>query len=127
MEESGYPGVAVTIKSDQEPAIKSFRSEVTRRRTAVSFPEEAMLHSSQSNGFVERAVQSVEGQIRVLKDALEARVGCVLTGPRAGEPVLSWLVEYASVLLNRYEVAKDGKTAYERLRGKKSKVLGLVW
>ena len=34
------------------------------------------------------------------------------------------MVEYASVLINRYLVEKDGKTAYERLRGKKSKMLG---
>ena len=32
---------------------------------------------------------------------------------------------FASVLLNRYEVSKDGKTAYERLRGRKSTLLGL--
>ena len=56
---------------------------------------------------------------------MEARAGRELTGPRSGEPVLSYLIEFASVLLNRYEVAKDGKTAYERLRGKKSKLLGL--
>ncbi len=28
------------------------------------------------------------------------------------------MVEYTRVLLNRYEVGKDGKTAYERLRGR---------
>ena len=32
-------------------------------------------------------------------------------------------VEYASVFINRYFVGKDGKTAYERLSGKKSKML----
>ena len=34
------------------------------------------------------------------------------------------VVEHASVLINRYLVGKDGKTAYERLRGKKPKMLG---
>ena len=34
------------------------------------------------------------------------------------------MVEYASVLMNKYLVGKDGKTAFERLRGKKSKMLG---
>ena len=38
---------------------------------------------------------------------------------------MAWLVEYASVLWNRYAVSSDGKTAYERLRGKKSRVLDL--
>ena len=66
--------------------------------------------------------------MRTLKDALEARLGTrVLTVPREGEPssLVSWLTEYSAVLLNRYEVGHDGKTAYERLRGKKSKVLGV--
>ena len=35
------------------------------------------------------------------------------------------MVEYASVLWNRYVVSADGKTAYERLRGKKPRMLGL--
>ena len=43
----------------------------------------------------------------------------------SGIAALTWLVEYASVLLNRYAVASDGKTAYKRMRGKKSRVLGI--
>lgn len=38
---------------------------------------------------------------------------------------LSWLVEYVSVLWNCHAVNADGKTAYERLRGKKSRMFGL--
>ena len=44
---------------------------------------------------------------------------------RADHPVLSWLVEFAAVLVNRYEVGHDGKAPYERLRGKQSQLLGL--
>ena len=39
-------------------------------------------------------------------------------------PVLTWLCEYSMYLLNRLEVSKDGKTAYERCKGKKARVLG---
>ena len=35
------------------------------------------------------------------------------------------MVEYASFLLNRFEVSADGKTAYERNKGKRAKVMGL--
>ncbi len=35
------------------------------------------------------------------------------------------MVEFAAVLVNRYEVGRDGKTPYERARGKRSKLLGL--
>ena len=51
---------------------------------AESFPEDSQKYSSESNGFIERAVQCVEGQIRVSKDALEARIGCELASPRDG-------------------------------------------
>ncbi len=35
------------------------------------------------------------------------------------------MIEYASVRINRYLVGKDGKTAYERLKGKTSKMIGI--
>ena len=62
------------------------------------------------------------GQVRVLKDAFEARLGKKVPSDHAA---LAWLVEFAAVLINRYEVGHDGKTPYERLRGKPSKLLGL--
>ena len=34
-------------------------------------------------------------------------------------------MEYASHLLNRYEVGHDGKTAYERCKGKPAKNMGV--
>ena len=36
-----------------------------------------------------------------------------------------FLPEYAAYLLNRLEVGKDGKTAYERAKGKLATVVGL--
>ena len=35
------------------------------------------------------------------------------------------MLEYAAHLLNRYEVGRDGRTAYERLKAKKAKPLGM--
>ena len=35
------------------------------------------------------------------------------------------MVEYAALLLNRFEIGKDGKTAYERHKGKKARALSL--
>ena len=57
-----------------------------------------------------------------MKDALETLIGNKIT---ADHPVSSWLVEFAAVLVNRYEVGHDGNTPYERLRGKQSRRLGL--
>ena len=41
------------------------------------------------------------------------------------EPVVAYMPEYAAYLLNRLEVGKDGKTPYERCKGKRARVLGL--
>ena len=67
-------------------------------------------------------IQGVEGQIRALLLALEARTA-VKINPRM--PIVTFLPEYAAYLVNRLEVGKDGKTAYERVRGKKATVLGI--
>ena len=64
----------------------------------------------------------MEGQIRVLKDALETRLGVTVA---SNHNILAWVVEFAGTLINRYEVGHDGKTPYERLRGKSSRLLGL--
>ena len=78
--------------------------------------------SSQSNGFIERAIQDEEGQIRTVKSDLESRMGCTL---HSSHDLVPWLVEYAAVLLNRGQVGSDGKTAYERLKGKTASIPGL--
>ena len=43
----------------------------------------------------------------------------------AESSTLTWMIEFASVLINRHLVGKDGKTAYERLKGKAAKMLGI--
>ena len=126
MREVGCEAGDVVVKSDQEPAMKSIVEDIGRCRAAAGgrkyIVESSPVGSSASNGVVERAVQSVEQQVRVMKDAIERRWG--LKVPIA-HPVITWLVEYASLLLNRFEVGRDGKTAYERCKGKPAKTLGI--
>ena len=54
-----------------------------------------------------------------VKDAFEARLGKKVPSDHAA---LAWLVEFVAVLINRNEVAHDGKAPHERLRGKPSKL-----
>ena len=111
------------LKSDQEPAIQDFVREIARMRSpAEMLKEESPVGSSASNGVVERGVQTVQGQVRVLKDAFETRISTKVDG---SHNIISWMIEFASVLVNRYEVGHDGKTPHERSRGKKSRLLGL--
>ena len=126
LRELGLDRGDLVVKTDQEPAMRALIGEVARRRAADGGGRCVVEHSpvgeSQSNGVIERAVKSVEGQVRVAKLALEARVAGRV-GP--GHAAMSWLVEYAAFLLNRFEVGKDGRTAYERNKGKPAKTHGI--
>ena len=78
--------------------------------------------SSASNGVVERSIQSMQQQVRVLILALEEKGKMKI--PHNIRLCLG-SSENSAFRLNRFEVDHDGKTAYERLNGKKAKVLGI--
>ena len=125
MEECGDGGMDVIVKSDQEPAIAALmkdlvelRGDTAARRTTL---EESPVKSSGSNGKVERAAQTVEGHIRVMKSAFEGRLKREVDAERR---VVTFMAEYAAYLINRLEVGKDGRTAYERSRGKRRRCWG---
>ena len=59
---------------------------------------------SQSNGIVERAIESAVGQMRVLSDALETRLKVKVGAKHLAMP---WLVEYAATLIGSKKGAKE--------------------
>jgi hypothetical protein len=67
-------------------------------------------------------VQSVEQVLRVMKSALDERTGVKID---IKHPINTWLCEFAGYMMNRMEVASDGKTPNERIKGKKAVALGL--
>ena len=113
----------VIVKSDQEPAIQFLVEDVCVARTgAKTIKEVAPKHSKGSNGIVERAVQGVEQCLRTMKSSLDERMGVKVD---VRHPVITWMCEFVTYMMNRMEVATDGKTPYERVKGKKSEVMGL--
>ena len=123
IEEVGDANNKIIVKTDQEPAIRTFTKDLIEARPENrTIAEESPVKSSGSNGKVERAVQTVEAQIRGLLLTFETQIGRRVD-PR--EPIVSHIPEYASFLLNRLKVGKDGRTAYERCKGKKATILGL--
>ena len=121
--ELGDRGGRILVKTDQEPAIRTWARDLSEaREDGRTILEESPVKSSGSNGRAERAVQTLEGQIRVLLLSLEARVGQKVD---AREPIVSYMPEYAAYLLNRLDVGKDGKTSYARCKGKAGRVLGV--
>ena len=113
----------IVVKSDQEPAIEVLIKDLVQaRRGAATVVEQSPVASSGSNGVVERAIQGVEGLVRTLKCACEARWGVQL---RPDEKTVVFLAEYAACLINKLEVGTDGKTAWERSRGKRGVVMAV--
>ena len=122
IQECGDKNSTVIVKSDQEPAIKFLVDDVCMSRTgAKTIVEMSPVGSKGSNGVVERAVQAVEEYLRTMKSQLDERYKVRID---TKHPIVTWMCEYSMYLLNRLEVSKDGKTAYERCRGKKARVLG---
>ena len=112
----GYRRLA--MKSDQEPALKALLKEVARKESIELIFEEAARGDPQSNGMIENGVRSVKEQILTMKLGLEARLNTIIP---ERHPILTWLASHAADCLTKFEVGKDGKTSYERLRGKKFK------
>ena len=126
LQEVGCEFGDLTVKSDQEEAIKGVVRDVGRLRAASGggrYVEECSpVGASASNGVVERGIQSIEGQVRVLLDALESRWKVKIP---VDHPVICYIIEYAAFVINRFEVGHDGKTNFERCKGKKAKTLGI--
>ena len=110
----GYP--KVILKSDQEPAIKSHKEAVMDIDVSEIIPEDSPAYEHQSNGTIENAVQRVGGQVRTMKVALENRYRVNIG---VDHHILPWLIRYAANILPWYKIGRDGKTAYERLKGRK--------
>ena len=109
----------VVLRTDQEPAVVDFVEEIARRREGcVTVVEKAPVGESQSNGLAERGFRSLEEMMRVFKLDLEERVKQVIPMDWA---VLEWMIEHVCDVMNKTVIGKDGRTAYERVKGKKAK------
>ncbi|CAK0851674.1 unnamed protein product [Prorocentrum cordatum] len=110
-------------KSDQESPITAMKDGVIAQ-LGTDFeviPEPSKVGESPSNGTIERAIQAISGMVRTLKVATE-RAFKITLDPRSN--ILHWLVQFAGFSLSRYEQGADGRTPYERAKGKRFK-LGL--
>ena len=119
----------VIFKSGQELALKELLRAVKRERAEkIEFAgigkEESAVGESASNGFIERAIQDVQGQIRTIKLAVEWRYKSIL---KEDHPILPWIVKYAGITISVCRKGEDGRTAYERRRKKIHKGTSRVW
>ena len=61
----------------------------------------------QSNGVVERAVKSIQGQVGTLKLAVEPRIGKKV---EEHLDIVPWLIRHAAMLLNIGQRGQDGRS-----------------
>ena len=112
----------IILKCDQEPAILDVMNAICRARgedstgEMLTVIEMAPKGESQSNGRAERAVQELEEGLRTHLLDLDAKLK---TEVEIGSPAVSWLVENVADIVNKQNVGEDGKTPYERIKGKK--------
>ena len=102
------------LRSDGENAIKDLLEKVAYVRASETILEHTPVGDSRANGRVERAVQSVEKQVRVLKLATENSVGKF----SVSHAIFPWLVLHAADVMVKFRVGADGQTPYERLKGR---------
>ena len=108
----GIRGKAI-LKSDGENAIVSLLERIGELRQAEIIFQQSPVSDSRANGRAERAVQKIQKKARVLKLATEEHLEIRLA---VDHPAFALLVEHAADVLNKTEVASDGRTPWERLK-----------
>jgi hypothetical protein len=113
-----YGSREVHYQDGSEPALVALIEAAIKEREHATISEYSPVKESQSSGIAEKAVQSCEEMTRTINIGLERRMNRKLPTER---PVTKWLVSHAGDTVTRFQVGTDGKTAYERLVGKKYK------
>ena len=105
------------FKSDKEPAKLDFKVEAieTLGEAYNIKPEASPKEEHQANGTIERCVWDIAGTARTVKCQVEHDYGLQLDSSHVA---MSWLVRYSGTLITLFCVGADGRTAYERSRGK---------
>ena len=113
LESTGYR--QVVLKSDGEPSIVALKARCAEEARVEGVPQESGPGDHQANGEIEAAVREVKRQCRVLKYALESKLGRQL---KDDDPMLAWVPRHAADLICRYRRGEDGKTPEQRRTGK---------
>ena len=92
------------LKSDNENAIKAVRDSVGKLLGGRVIPENPPKGENQANGRAEEAGKTSEENAGVTLGSSDA--------------IVQWLVRWSAMVPSRFLIGKDGKTAYERRRGR---------
>ena len=116
---SGGEESELILKSDGEPSVKAVRDALGRYHGGRVTPEQPPPGESQANGRVEEAGKTIRGMVKVFKDVIEHNIGEKLSTEAI---ILQWLVRWSAMLISRFKIGSDGKTSYERQRGRRCQI-----
>ena len=105
----------VIMMTDAENSIKALAESAAKSWGGSVQHQTAPKGSHASNGAAERAILELARQVRTLASAFESRYKKPL---ETEGNVFSWLVRHAGWLISRFLVKQDGRSPYERLRGR---------
>ena len=105
----------LVLKGDGEPALAQVTNEVKRQRPHKTILEHPPAYDPMSNDAVVKAIDQFMCQFRTIRIGLERRI---VKRVETHWPVLTWVAEHTAMMLNRYQVGRDGRTAYRRIVGK---------
>ena len=115
----GYPGGEnnpIILKCDGENAIGAVRDRLGRYHGGQVTPEDTPPGEKECNGTVEEAGKTIRGIAKTFKEMIEEKIGAEI--PVEGV-IMQWLIRWAAMLHSRFKIGEDGKTAYERQKGRK--------
>ena len=94
----------LVMKSDQEKALEALFTKIKTHRgdQTQTMREVSPVGDSKSNGYIERSIQSIQGQIRTMKHALEARLGSKVA---TDSPTFAWMTIHAANIVNVFVLA----------------------
>ena len=101
---------------DPEPSIKALMDTVAGKWPHGATVQTTAVGSHASNGATERAILEIARQGRCMRSALESHFKDyrLQTTP----VIFPWLIRRASWLTTRFLIKSDGKSSYQRLRGR---------
>ena len=111
----------IILKADNEPAIQALArrsielAKVELKDMDQVSKEDPVAYDSMTNGGTEVGVRLLRGLFRTVKLCLEQRIDRQIP---VDHPMIAWLMEHASLLLNAVVRGTDGLTAWKRVRGR---------
>ena len=114
LEEAGYNGQEITIKTHREPALLSLKGPAIATRNGVTTPVESPVRQSKANGAMERTIRAWQGYMRTIKNYCEDKCEIKLNIEHV---LFHWLVMWTADSMNMFKVHSTGRTSYEAMTG----------